>query len=356
MRAGTETHFGTELIESLEFHPRRTVFVTMELPWKLTKPRLQSLPQHVAFVQSMERAILDEAANTLPPIDTVIGVGGGSALDFAKYLAWKRDLRLILIPSIVSVDACVTHSVGVRDEGRVHYVGHVKPERLLVDFNLIREAPPRLNRAGAGDVLSIHTGSFDWLLGHTKDGERYDRQVAQRCAELLLELERNAAEISRVSDKGIRTLVELFEAENDLCEGFGSSRPEEGSEHFFAYNAELRTGRHFVHGEIVCLGILLMSRLQENRPEWVMALLEDLGVLYRPPDIGLEPGELRASLSTLAAFCRQEDLPYTIIREALGGPNAIDTLISDLLETIPDPEGGTARHPSYGRACAERHG
>ena len=330
MPTPTEARFGTDLIESLEFDPERTLFVTMELPWLLIAPRLRSRPAHLEFVRSMERTVLDAAAETLPPIDTVIGVGGGSALDFAKYLAWKRELRLILIPSIVSVDACVTSSIGVRDQGHVHYVGQVTPERLLVDFRLIREAPPRLNRAGAGDILSIHTGSFDWLLGHKKDGERYDRQVARRSADLLEELERNAAEIVQVTDKGIRALVELFKAENDLCEGFGNSRPEEGSEHFFAYNAELRTGKQFVHGEIVCLGILLMSRLQDNRPDWEMALLEDLGVLYRPADIGLEAGELRDSLSTLPEFCRQERLPYSIISETLDDPNSIDALISDL--------------------------
>jgi glycerol dehydrogenase-like iron-containing ADH family enzyme len=133
-----------------------------------------------------------------------------------------------------------------------------------------------------------------------------------------------------VSDEGIRTLVELFDAENDLCERFGNSRPEEGSEHFFAYNAELRTGKQFIHGELVCLGVLLMSRLQENRPDWVKGLLEDLGILYRPADIGLGPGELRDTLLTLGAFCREEGFPYTIIRETLGDPDAVDALISDL--------------------------
>jgi glycerol dehydrogenase-like iron-containing ADH family enzyme len=342
----TETRFGNGLIESLEFHRERTLFATMELPWKLVGPRLRPLPRHVAFVQSMERTILDQAADTLPPADTVIGVGGGSALDFAKYLAWRRELRLVLIPSIVSVDACVTPSIGVRDHGRVHYVGHVKPEQVLIDFNLIRAAPPRLNRAGAGDILSIHTGSFDWLLGQEKAGERYDREVALRAAELVRKLERSAAEISRVSDRGIRTLVELFQAENDLCESFGNSRPEEGSEHFFAYNAELRTGKQFVHGEIVCLGILLMSRLQENEPEWVRGLLDELGVLYRPTDIGLGLEELRDTLSTLDAFCRQEGLPHTIIGETLAAQDDIDALISDLEDTSPDPAGSALRFRS----------
>jgi glycerol dehydrogenase-like iron-containing ADH family enzyme len=251
-------------------------------------------------------------------------------MDVAKYLAWKRAIPLILVPSIVSVDACVTRSAAVRDEQRVHYVGDVKAERLLIDFRLISEAPPRLNRAGAGDILSIHTASFDWILGNKRDGERYDDRTALRCADLLRVLEDNASEIRDVSHRGIRTLVELFEAENDLCEAFGNSRPEEGSEHYFAYNAEYQTRKHFIHGEIVCLGILLMSRLQKNRSEWVRALLGDLGITYRPGGIGLEVGELRSTLLALADFCRQERFPHTVIAENSLSPDVVDSLIADL--------------------------
>ena len=177
------------------------------------------------------------------------------------------------------------------------------------------------------------TGTFDKLVSLEMIeavGQRYYPTFFRRCAELLRELEWKTSEVCQVSDEGIRTLVELFDAENDLCEGFGNSRPEEGSEHFFAYNAELRTGKQFIHGELVCLGVLLMSRLQGNRPEWVEGLLADLGMLYRPSDIGLTPGELRDTLLTLAAFCREEEFPYTIIGEALEDPDAIDALLSDL--------------------------
>jgi glycerol-1-phosphate dehydrogenase [NAD(P)+] len=333
MHPHPELHFGTGLVESLDFHPRRTAWVTMEIPWNLVVPRLASRPEQVLLVRSLERTALDEAVNGLPDLDTVVGVGGGSCMDFAKYLAWKRNLPLILIPSIVSVDACVTRSVAVRDGGRVHYVGDVKAERLLIDFDLISQAPPRLNRAGAGDILSIHTASFDWLLAHKRHGERYDDRAAALATGLLEELAENAAAIKAVSHKGIRVLVELFEAENDLCEDFGNSRPEEGSEHFFAYNAEHQTQRPFIHGEIVGLGVFLMSRLQENRPEWVRTLLDDLGLLYRPADIGLDVGELRSTLSTLADFCRQEAFPHTVVAEAIWSPDVIDSLVADLQGT-----------------------
>ncbi len=330
MREHPELIFGNDLVETLDFEPDKTVFATMDLPWKLVESRLSATPRHVAFVESMERSHLDRVADSLPHFDLTVGIGGGSCMDFAKYLAWRRNSRLILIPSIVSVDACVTHLVAVREGGRVKNIAHAEAENLLVDFNLISAAPPRLNRAGAADILSIHTASFDWALGHKKTGEKYDAAIAAACEDVVGELERRAAEIRAVSPEGIRTLVDLFEAENDLCLEFGNYRPEEGSEHFFAYNAEHATGKHFIHGELVSLGILLMSRLQKNRPQWVRNLLLELGVLFRPEDIGFEPEELKKVLATLADYCRAETLPPTIIDEFELSPTVINELVSDL--------------------------
>lgn len=36
------------------------------------------------------------------------------------------------------------------------------PDPLVIDFDLLRTAPPELNVAGIGDLLSIHTATFDW--------------------------------------------------------------------------------------------------------------------------------------------------------------------------------------------------
>ena len=39
------------------------------------------------------------------------------------------------------------------------FVGEASPDPLVVDYNIIRIAPIV---AGIGDLLSIHTASFDW--------------------------------------------------------------------------------------------------------------------------------------------------------------------------------------------------
>ncbi len=330
MKLHPELKFGERLLESLKLDPSKSVFATMEIPWKVAAPRLEFKPEHIVQVESMERAELDRIADSLIDFDVAVGIGGGSCMDCAKYLAWKRGARLILIPSIVSVDACVTHLVAVREGSRVRNVGHAEAEGVLVDYTLVSSAPPRLNRAGAADILSIHTASHDWRSGGEKPDETYSEDIARRCEDVVKDLESDASEIRDVSHAGIRKLVELFEAENDLCLELGNYRPEEGSEHFFAYNAEHATGKHFIHGELVFLGILLMSRLQGNRPEWVKSLLDKLGALYRPADIGLTIEELKRILLTLAEYCRNENLPHTIIYDAEITPAVVDELVSDL--------------------------
>ena len=68
---------------------------------------------------------------------------------------------------------------------------------------------------------------------------------------------------------------------NTICLPAGHYRVEEGSEHFLFHELEERLQRPFVHGKIVVLGVHLMSRLQENRPEWITGLMQRLGLRYQ---------------------------------------------------------------------------
>ena len=109
----------------------------------------------------------------------VIGLGGGSALDTAKYVTWKTGKPLFQIPSITSVDAAFTDAIGVRIDQRVRYIGHILPQRVVLDIDLVRSAPPRLNRSGVGDILSCHTALYDWRLALARGvGAAWDETAA----------------------------------------------------------------------------------------------------------------------------------------------------------------------------------
>ena len=291
------------------------LLVTMPDPWKAAQPLVSTPPAHVYFTESLNRDEIEGIEAGLPSADTIVGLGGGMAMDMAKYIAWRRGQEPVLVPSIASVDACVTNSIAVRDGGKVRYIGFIVPQVVLTDFDLVLGAPPALNRAGIGDILSIHTALWDWRAAANRGLSLYDEQVAQGTAVLVDQLHALSSNMRAVDERAIQWLIEAYAAENTLCLQVGHSRPEEGSEHFFAYNVEHRTGKDYVHGELVCLGILLMSRLQGNDSGRVEKILEETGVRFQPKDLGLSPSDLEGALQTLQAYVRSEDLPHSVIDE-----------------------------------------
>lgn len=282
--------------------------------------------------QSLDETELERVWGELSSAQAVLGVGGGVAIDTAKYLAWRTGLPLFLAPSVVSVDAFLTESIAVRRAGRVHYLGEVYAQQVLIDFSLIRSAPSHVNRAGASDILSIHTALWDWRAAAEAGYATYDAEVARQSQQLLDRLEAAADEVCTVTELGIRTLVELYAEEVRLCRQVGHSRPEEGSEHFWAYNVEYLYPRPYVHGELIALGVLLMSQLQENRPEWVAALLRRLGIRYRPEEVGLSLAEAAHSLATARQYAEEDGLPYSVLQQRPLTPTQAETLVQQVAQ------------------------
>jgi len=309
----------------------RYLLLTMRKPWNVAQPMISAAPHHVHFVQSMDRGVVERVEAELPSANTVVGLGGGMALDMAKYVAWRRGAEPVLVPSIASVDACVTNTIAVRDGGKVRYIGFVVPRVVLADFDLMQSAPPHLNRAGLGDILSIHTALWDWKAAADQGLIAYDDEVAQRVAALVDGLEERADDLRAVTEGALRWLIEAYVAENALCLQVGHSRPEEGSEHFFAYNVEHCTGEGFVHGELVSLGILLMARLQGNEPVRVERILETTGVRFQPRDLNLSPAEIEGALLTLLAYVVDEGLPHSVINERALDAAAVEKICRGLL-------------------------
>lgn len=279
---------------------------------------------------SMDEIALETWTQNLPEATAVCGIGGGVCMDAAKYVSWYRKLPLWLAPSVVSVDACLTDTIGVRRNGRVTYVGKVTPQNILVDFKLIQQAPKVINRAGAGDILSIHTALWDWGLAARDRNEAFNPQLAAQSTQLLQRLETGAAEIRAVTESGIRLLIDLYAGEVALCEANGNSRPEEGSEHFWAYNVEYHYPRPYIHGELVALGVLLMATLQENEPESIKKLIEKLGVRWRPEQIGLTPEELIFSLTSAREYAESAGLAYSVLNARPVTPDSANKILRGL--------------------------
>jgi glycerol-1-phosphate dehydrogenase [NAD(P)+] len=94
--------------------------------------------------------------------------------------------------------------------------------------------------------------------------------------------------------------------EVQLCNQVGHARPEEGSEHYFAYCAENFTGHGWPHGDLVGPGIMIMSKLQGQATGRFESALEACHVpLDRiPADITDQ------TLKSLPSYCKKHGLAF----------------------------------------------
>ncbi|HEY6410899.1 MAG TPA: iron-containing alcohol dehydrogenase [Ktedonobacteraceae bacterium] len=287
--------------------------LTQPEPWAIAREQFASLEdERVVYLRSMDRGELAALERALPATGMVVGLGGGQAMDAAKYVAWRRNIPLVLAPTIVSVDAAVTNTIAVREGQRVRYIGFTVADAILVDFAVIAQAPAALNRAGIGDLLSIHTALWDWRhAGEAR--ESYDAAVAEQAQCILAGLEQRAEAVASCSDEALRYIMESYVQENTLCLQVGSSRPEEGSEHYLGYNLEYITGRGYVHGQLICLCTYAMARLQDNQPEWVRALIERAACPWRLRELGITRDQFVQGLLTLRDYAAAERFPASVI-------------------------------------------
>jgi len=284
----------------------------------------------VVMVTSLDEAVLERTAGEVPDVERVVGIGGGMTMDCAKYVAWKRDLPLVLAPSIISVDASVTNTVAIRRNGTVEYDGFVVAEPIIADLDLISTAPARLNRAGVGDLLSIQTGRYDWALGAKAGTIEFDDEIDIAAAGVLEALYGIADEVAAVTDRALEHIIRAYVAVNSLLLDAGHSGPEEGSEHYFGYATEAHTGRSFVHGELIGLGTVLMSGLQGNDQAEATAFLDRCRVEWRPERLDLDADTLHAILGGLPDFVRDAGLPHSIINETTFDPATIDAMLASI--------------------------
>ncbi len=287
--------------------------MTMDVPWNLVKGRIGGKPSSVTMITDLEHDYLDRLVRELPKVETVIGIGGGTTNDAAKYFAGKRKCALILVPTIVSVNAYATPAAAVREGGVVHYLGKISPQKVVIDYKAIQAAPKRLNTAGVGDIYSCRTALFDWKLSHERTGESYDEKIAAGSQRILDNLVSNANEIKNVTEKGIDTIVELHLETNRLQELAGKPRPEEGSEHIYFYALEKLTGRGFVHGEVVGTGIYVITHFQSNEADAVAKVMDDLGLMFRPRDYGISHDEFVNTVLNMKQYSKENKMFYSIL-------------------------------------------
>lgn len=225
----------------------------------------------------------------------VIGFGGGTAIDFAKYYANSWQILCIAIPTMLSTNVFATNKSAVTKRGVKRTESTVLPEQIIYDSKLL-EQTPEITVCGLADVLSIHTALKDWELAGSEPIlpgiYAWAKALLSSAMELIkIPLQQGEEFLSSYTHRAFSLLCSAGYITNE----YGNGRPESGSEHILAKSIEEELSGDIPHAYSVATGILISTILQNNTRDAVDAL-KMAGVYTKVRKSKITPEVLRAAL------------------------------------------------------------
>ncbi|GLX47141.1 iron-containing alcohol dehydrogenase family protein [Streptomyces sp. MB22_4] len=264
--------------------------------------------------------------------DAVVGLGGGKIIDCAKFAAARIGLPLVAVPTNLAHDGlCSPVATLDNDAGRGSY-GVPNPIAVVIDLDIIREAPARFVRAGIGDAISNINAIADWELSHRVNGEKIDglaAAMARQAGEAVLR------HPGGIGDNGfLQVLAEALVLSGISMSISGDSRPSSGSCHEINHAFDLLfPKRAAAHGEQCGLGAAFAMYLRGAHEEaaHTAQVLRRHGLPVLPEEIGFTVDEF-----VRAVEFAPETRPgrYTILEHLDLKPNQIKDIYADYVKAI----------------------
>jgi glycerol-1-phosphate dehydrogenase [NAD(P)+] len=232
--------------------------------------------ESAAWVEVSENDIESAArlfADLPKGVTAVVGVGGGKALDVAKYVGFLGRLPYYAVPTSLSNDGFCSPQSSLTVRGKRRSLPAALPFGVVIDTAVCRDAPRLLTLSGVGDLVAKFTAVRDWKLSFHATGEQVDDFAA-----LLSDGSIHAYLSHPAFDlEGIRLLATALMLNGIAMEMCGSSRPASGSEHLISHALDATSARPRMHGLQVGVATYLVSILQKENTERVAGLFDATG-------------------------------------------------------------------------------
>jgi glycerol-1-phosphate dehydrogenase [NAD(P)+] len=200
-----------------------------------------------------------------PTCDMFLAVGSGVINDLCKVAAYATGRPTAVVGTAPSMDGYASNSSSMEmNHVKVSLYNH-GPEGILLDSEILAQAPMRMLWAGLGDMVAKYVALCEWRISHIVTGEYYCEDVAGLMRAALRKL---MAVSDRITSRDPDAIAAI--AEGLVLAGIGMayaqiSRPASGLEHYFSHMWEMmaleRGVPYDLHGIQVGVGTLLSMKI-----------------------------------------------------------------------------------------------
>lgn len=232
-------------------------------------------------------------------VSAIAGMGGGKVIDLGRASADDLGLPFISIPTVAASDApCSGLSVIYDETDAVVEDRFVRanPRLVIVDSEIIAQAPPRFLAAGIGDALATyyearacHAAGRANMVGGKQT--RLAMAAAGLCLDTILEYGSLAMDECRNGAPG-EALEAVLEA-NILLSGIGFESGGVAAAHAIHHGlADLPQTHGALHGEKVAFGVmveLVLNGADTTELTKIAGFCASVGLPVCLTDLGVEP-------------------------------------------------------------------
>ncbi len=203
----------------------------------------------------------------------IVGVGGGKALDVAKYVGFLSRLPYYAVPTSLSNDGFCSPQSSLLVNNKRKSLPSAIPYGVVIDTEVCRQAPEVLTCSGVGDLVSKFTAVADWKLAFHKVGEPVHDFAALLSDGSIYAFMGNP----KFDLEGMRLLATALLMNGLAMEMCGSSRPASGSEHLVSHAFDLLSPTPRLHGLQVGVATYMISQLHNMHTQRIAKLFELTG-------------------------------------------------------------------------------
>lgn len=260
---------------------------------------IQSLPSIKAEAIEMKPGLAIEQlirqAFSFGHFDAVAAMGGGTVIDYGKYIGHSRNMPFISIPTSPSNDGFASSNCSLYIDKKKTTVPAKVPYGILVDLDIIQNSPERFILAGIGDLMSNITALYDWEF-EEKNG------VGQVNAFALMISKKAVNSFIRTPMDNIKNPIFLKELVSSLTMGgvstviSGNSAPISGSEHLISHALDKISAKPEMHGIQVGIATYIMANVQQHRADRMKKVFERTGFFEYVKQVGISKKEYQEAV------------------------------------------------------------
>lgn len=215
-----------------------------------------------------DHAGVAKAERELPgETDLILAVGAGTIHDISRYLAHKREIPFVSVPTAASVDGFVSSVAAMTWNGFKTTLPAVPPILVAADTRVFSTAPYRLTASGISDLLGKYTALADWKIAHLLTGEYFCPRIFSYEMDAVNEVRDCMPDLASGSPAACEKLMYALLLSGLAMQMCGNSRPASGAEHHVSHLWEMEVIQPHVeayHGEKVSIGLVMVSREYEK--------------------------------------------------------------------------------------------